>query len=241
MDRGPSRTSWAVGLAALVGGVGGSFLAGLSGMFGTTVPTNHPLLGGSAAIYTGFALGAVLAPAVAAAIAYLVARLLPASAAATAGAVAGIVTGSVVSIYAEQAARWWVSEFGANPFVGAVAGALVAGVAAGGAIVAAVQAGARGTRGIPLRFAGLIGAVAGLMAGVGGAGVGFTLAESESVCPNGYSGLPAPPPPNCWSGVGQGSLVLGIWFGAAAGVLGAVAVTLLFRLLSPRTADPSVS
>jgi hypothetical protein len=65
----PSRASWAIALATLVGGIGGTFLAGSGPALGITIEGRYPLLGGSAAIYAGFALAAVLCPAAAAVVA----------------------------------------------------------------------------------------------------------------------------------------------------------------------------
>ena len=235
MDPQPSRGVWAVSLAALVGGVGGSFLAGSMDSLGLTTGGQYPLLAGDAELYTAFALGALLGPGVAAVAAYVLARAGHVIVAAVGGSMLGLLAGGLVGAFAENAAVWWTSEFSSNPYEGAAVGALIAGAAGGLAIVSVFRAGRpAGSPAPSLRFAGLLGSIAGLLAGVGGGGVGFSLAESTKVCPNGYSGYPAAPPPNCFAGVGQGSLILGVWFGAAAGALGALATAWVLSRVDAR-------
>jgi hypothetical protein len=228
MQGAPARVHWAVALAALVGGVLGSFVGASTAIYSYG---SQPIAGGDAAIYVGSLAGAVVGASVAAAIALGVGRSGRAALGAVAGSVGGVVAGALVGYYAEGIAQWWISTYGGN----ALEGALVGGAIAGGYVGVAFGAVLSGLRksGTPIRrvvqFAGLAGALAGMFAGMGGGSIGATLAQAASVCPNGYTSTPAVVS-GCSAGILQGALLIGLWVGAILGAVGGLATAEILTL-----------
>lgn len=240
MASSPSRTHWAIGLATLVGGLGGSFVAPSMVSLGISTTGNLALLAGGAAIYVGSLMGALLGAAAAAVTSFILARWRGQRIAAIAGSVAGIGTGVVVGFFSENLAGAWVSAFSGNPLEGALVGGAIAGGVAGIAMVALLRVfrnvGARVSR--EGKLLALLGSILGLLAGMGGASIGATLAQSVVACPNGYYAHPFTPS-GCVPGILQGSLLFGLWAGAITGAVGAlVTASVLSRLGEALAAGP---
>jgi hypothetical protein len=232
MATGPTSVHWAVAFAALVGGVVGSFVAASMDSVGLSTEGSLPLLAGDAAIYVAFLMGALLGASVGALTAFAIGRQRRQRIAAVAGSVAGIAAGLITGYLSELLASVWINAFSGNPLEGALVGGAIAGGLAGVAVAAVLRLfpdtgvgnSANG------RFAALLGSVAGALAGMGGASVGATLAQSVLVCPNGYSVYPYVSS-GCSAGILQGSLLFGIWAGAVTGAVGAlVCATVLRRI-----------
>jgi len=223
METRPARVHWAVALAALVGGVTGSFIASSMDSLGISTEGSLPLLGGGAAIYTASLVGALLGATVGSVIAFTIARNGSHRIAAISGSVAGTVSGAVVGYFSEGLAQAWINAFSGNPLEGALVGGAIAGGFAGTAGAASLRTfrslGARTGR--ERGFTALLGGLLGLLGGIGGASIGASLAQSVLACPNGYSANPYTPS-GCASGILQGSLLLGLWAGAITGAVGAV-------------------
>ncbi len=230
MNRGSGRLRWSVALAAFVGGVGGSFLAGVLYSIGAT-PFDlasigaRPVLAGEAALFVDFALGTPAGVSVGALVAFVVGRGGWERTGAVIGSVFGLIAAASVALAAPWIAVAWIDGFSSDPLEAAVVGGAIAGVFAGG-IAAALQRTPRvvdpGAR-RPTALAAIVGSIAGLLAGVLGGGLGAMFAQSTSVCPNGYyvnpnTGAACPP------GLVPGALIYGAWAGAVAGALAALAV-----------------
>lgn len=223
MARSPSPLHWSVGLAALVGAVAGSFLGSVVPIY---APAAHPLLGGDAAIYVGTLLGAIAGAAAGSIVAFVLARLGRPALGAVVGSLAGLAAGAASGAFAEPAAADWVRAFSGDPlaaafFGGAIGGTFV-GIAAGVGVLVFQR------QGTPVkevvRFGGMVGALGGVLAGLGGGSIGATLAQSTTYCPNAaYNGAACPP------GLLQGAILLGVWGG---GLLGAIAGLLTAEVLT---------
>jgi MFS family permease len=233
METRPTRVHWAVALAALVGGIAGSFVAPSMDSLGVSTEGSLPLLAGGAAIYAASLIGALLGATVGAVTAFAIGRKRRQGVAAIAGSVAGIAIGVAVGYFSEGLAQAWVNAFSGNPLEGALVGGAIAGGFAGVAAAAILRVfrnlgtlvGREGS------FTALSGSVLGLLAGMGGASIGATLAQSVSECPNGYYVNPYTPS-SCVPGILQGSLLFGLWAGAITGAVGAlVAASALSRLV----------
>jgi hypothetical protein len=228
IENRPARVHWAVAFAALVGGLAGSFVARSMDRLGISTERSFPLLAGEAAIYVASLLGALLGATVGALTAFGIGRSKNPAMAAVAGSVAGILMGVVVGYFSEYLAQTWVNAFSGNPLEGALAGGLIAGGFAG-AVAAAMYRLSRKPPGLAGReeaFVAAYGSVLVLFAGMGGASMGATLAQSVLPCPDGYFTNPDFLP-GCASGILEGSLLLGIWGGAIAGAVGAPAASLV--------------
>jgi hypothetical protein len=236
METRPSRTQWAVALAALVGGVAGSFVAPSMDSLGVSTEGSLPVLAGGAAIYVASLLGALLGATAGASTAFAIGRRRHQAAAATLGSLAGIVVGMVVGYCSEGLAQAWINAFSGNPLEGALVGGAIGGGFAGVAAAAALRvfrsSGAPSSR--ERTFAALVGTIAGLLTGMGGASIGATLAESVLVCPNGYYTNPSTLP-GCVVGILQGALLLGIWAGAVCGAIAALATAFVLSRLGTVT------
>jgi hypothetical protein len=232
MEGGPARVHWAVALAALVGGIAGSFVAPSMDSLGISTEGSLPLLGGVAAIYAASLAGALLGTTTGAATAFAIGRKHHERIAAIAGSVVGIAVGVVAGYYSEGLAQGWVNAFSGTPTEGALVGGAIAGGMAGVAAAATLRVFRNlggGTR-HEGSFAPLLGSVLGLFAGMGGASIGATLAQSVVVCPSGYSANPDVLG-GCAPGILQGSLLVGLWAGAITGAIGAlVTASVLSRL-----------
>ena len=233
----PARVHWAVALAALVGAVGGSFLAASIAIYSYG---SQPILAGEGAIYLGSAVGAAVGAAAAALPAFVLGRSGWPQAGALLGAVVGVGAGGAMGLVSEGWAQGWVTAFASNALAGALVGAGIAGALAG--VTAAAFLRILRRSGTPVKrlvqFAGLIGSVAGLFAGIGGASVGVTLAQAATVCPNGYYTNPYTPS-GCVPGVLAGSLLVGIWVGALMGAIGAMVTAEILGLLPAPSAVES--
>ncbi|MGA9839940.1 MAG: hypothetical protein WBE40_02705 [Thermoplasmata archaeon] len=235
MTSRPAGVHWAVALAALVGGVAGSFVALSIAALGPVVNGSLPLLAGGAAIYVGSLLGASLGASIAAITAFAIGRKGNPRLAAISGSFAGIVVGVLVGLLSEGLARSWVNAFSVNPLEGALVGGAIAGGFAG--VAAAGMLRIFGNPGSEIsregRFAALLGSVLGVFAGMGGASIGATLAQSVVACPNGYYAN-SYQPAGCVPGILQGALLIGLWAGAILGALGGFAAAfVLSRLGGP--------
>lgn len=135
----PSQAWWAVGLAALVGGVAGSFVAAWMDSLGVSTEGSHPVLGGAAALYAAFPSGAVLGMSCAAVVAFIVGRRGLPSLAAVLGSVTGIGAGAVAGYFSENLTEAWINWFGGNPFEGGLAGGIIAGALAGVATASIIR------------------------------------------------------------------------------------------------------
>jgi hypothetical protein len=232
----PTRLHWAVGLAALVGGEAGAFLAASLNTLALSTEGSRPLLAGGAAIYVGSLLGAVVGAAIAALVAFGVGRAGYEVTAAIGGSLTGLLGAGLVGYYSEPLAQAWINAFSGDPLAGALAGGAIAAGFAGVGAVAVLRAlsppASPGRR--RASFAALIGSVAGFLVGIGGASIGSTLAESVSPCPNGYYGNPFTPGP-CVPGLLQGSLLVGMWVGAVVGAATAVLASVVLARLGGDT------
>lgn len=242
MESGPSRTYWAIALATLVGGLVGSFVAPSMISLGISPEGNLPLLAGGAAIYAGSLMGALLGAAGAAMTAFFVAQKRGPRIAAITGSVAGIAVGVAVGFFSEPLAVAWVHAFSGNPLEGALVAGAIAGGYAGVALVATTRIFWKANPRVIREggFLALLGSVLGLLAGMGGAGIGATLAQSVVACPNGYYENPFTPS-GCVPGILQGSLLFGLWAGAITGALAALVTALVLSRLriAPRAAPAS--
>lgn len=234
MVGGPTRLHWAIALASLVGGIGGSFLAAsIYSLGGSAIYGGGPLLlAGTAALYVCFSVGAVLGASGGAIVAFVVGRGGRARLGAFAGSLGGILLGALVGVEAETIAQSWVNSFSGSPSLGALVGALiaglVAGVSAGGVTRFFADPRVPTTRGGT--FAALLGAVLGMLGGLGGGVAGGYLAEAPLSCPNGYYANPFIPL-GCSAGVTQEFLILGLWAGAIVGAASALATHRVLRSL----------
>lgn len=189
-------------------------------------------MAGLAAIYVASAAGALLGTTVGAVTAFVIGRRRHQRVAAIAGSVAGIAIGVVAGYYSDNLAVSWINVFSGNPLEGALAGGAIAGGLAGvaGAIALRTFQNLGAVVRHERKFAALSGSVLGLLAGLGGGAIGATLAQSVIACPNGYFSNPVIPS-GCVPGVLQGSLLIGLWAGAATGALAAfLAASVLGRL-----------
>ena len=222
----PSRRAWAVALASWAGGVVGSFVAPSMDSLGISTGGSTPLLGGSAALFAAFALGAAVGSTTGALVAFLVGRRGHERIAAASGAGAGIVLSVVAGYLSEIVAEWWAGTFFQYPLSAGLVGGALAGGFAGVAAVALLRGLRSSGPKFPKerRFATLSGSVAGLWAGLGGGALGEYLALAK--CPEyaaGYGG------PVVLAGCGftQGAIALGAWAGAAVGALSAFLTALV--------------
>jgi len=227
-----TRLRWAVALAALVGGAGGSFLGLTLWSWGLTPTGPDPILGGDAAFTVNFVLGVVAGTGVGALAAYLVGRSGRERAGALIGSASGLVGAATVVQASPTLAVDWINAFGGNPTEAGVVGGAIAGALAGvavGAVLLVVTSQLPRTPRLP-SFAALLGSVAGLVAGTAGGGLASALAEAASVCPNGPSSFPLQPPGECSVGVTtEMGVFVGAWAGAVAGAIFAGAVALVLR------------
>jgi hypothetical protein len=224
-------------MAALVGTVGGSFLAASVAIY-TVGPA--PLLAGGASIFVGSLLGALVGAAGGALPAFVLGRAGWPRGGAFLGAIVGIGTGGAMGFLSEGTAQAWVNAFSGNALAGALVGGGIAGALVGIAVASSLRVLRRS--GTPVKravqFAGLVGSLAGAFAGIGGAGIGASLAQAASVCPNGYFGNPYTPS-GCVPGLLQGALLIGIWIGALMGAIGAMATAEVLGLLpAPADSEP---
>ncbi|MFZ1023452.1 MAG: hypothetical protein WAN87_04895 [Thermoplasmata archaeon] len=149
-----------------------------------------------------------------------------------AGSLAGIFAGAIVGYFSENLAQAWIKWYSGNPLEAAAMGGVIAGAFAGVSIAAVMrvfedaEGGARRSG----RFSALLGSLAGVFAGIGGASIGSTLAQSVLSCANGYSGNPYLQS-GCAQGILQGSLLFGIWTGAIAGAISAWATAVILSRL----------
>jgi MFS family permease len=246
MDARRARVHWAVAFAALVGGVAGSFVAPSMVSLGIRTGGSHPLLGGGAAIYVASVAGALLGVTSGALTAFvirgrrhfLIDRRRHQWVAAITGSIAGIAVSVVAGYFSEDLARLWVNAFSANPLEAALVGGAMAGSFAGVAGAATLRTfqSMRTRASRQGKFTALSGSILGLLAGLGGGSIGATLAQSVIACPNGYYSNPSPPS-GCVPGVLQGSLLLGLWAGAATGAVAALVTTTLLSRLATTVAD----
>lgn len=226
-----SRGHWSIALAAFVGSVAGGFVAPSMDSLGLSTEGGTPLLAGGAAIFVASLLGAVLGAVVGAVVAFVWVRARRPGVGAVVGSVLGIVAGVLSGYFSERFAQSWVNALSANPQEAAFLGGVLAGLLGGGtgAVLASAAARSVPSFGRPRAFAALLGALLGLLSGVGGGSIGATLAQSATACPNGYYYANPSPPSGCAPGLLQGALLLGMWGGALAGAISAVAV---FAVLS---------
>lgn len=243
-----TRIHWAVAIAALVGAVGGSYVAPSMDSLGLSTTGNTPLLAGAAAIYLASMLGAALGAAAGAVFAFAIVRVASARVAALVGSVVGLAVSALAGYFSGELSVAWVNSFAGNPLMAALAGGILAGGYAGVATAAALRLQPAGMESLGRRigFSGLGGGLFGLLAGAGGGSIGVTLAQSITPCPNGYYIVPRQFA-RCAPGLLQGSLLVGMWAGAVTGaILAIVAAWLMARLArldsgsarSPAPADP---
>ena len=217
----------------MVGGVAGSFVAPSVDILGVSTEGSAPLLAGAAAIYVASALGALLGAGTAAIVAFGIGRTGRPRTAAISGSVTGTVAAVAAGYLSGNLAQSWVNAFSGNPLAGALVGGVIAGSAAGVAAASAhrIFRGPGALAGREEAFVAVWGSVLGLFAGMGGASIGATLAQSARACPNGFYANPSNPF-GCVPGILQGSLLIGIWSGALMGAVGALATALLLALLA---------
>lgn len=239
MDSRAVQVQWAVLLAALVGGVSASFVAPSMVSLGIWTGGNRAILAGEAAIYVSSLTGAVLGTAVGAVTAIVVCRTRPAWVGSLGGSVAGIGIGVVVGYFSENIALAWFDAFSSNPLEAALVGGAIAGGFAGIAAAVALRALAKMGAAVVLdgKFAALTGSILGLLAGLGGGSIGATLVDSLLACPNGFFTNPYTTS-GCVPGLLQGSLLVGLWAGAATGAIAAVGASSLLRRLQLGVAAP---
>ncbi len=230
-----SRRVWAVTLAAWVGGVVGSFVAPSMISLGLSVGSSSPLLGGAAAIYVAFVLGALVGAAGGSCVAYVASRQGHATFAAFLGAAIGIALAGVAGYFSERVADWWASTFFQAPLSAGLFGGVLAGIAAGiaGALVLRPLRPPGPPRPKERRFATLVGSLLGLFAGYGGGSLGGYLALAHCPFANGGGSGPV-----LFTGCDftQGAAALGAWAGAAAAALAAFATATILSGAASRAA-----
>jgi hypothetical protein len=206
---------------------------------GVSTEGSYPLLAGGPAIYVASVGGALLGALAGAVVAFAMGRRRRQRIAAIAGSSAGIIVAAIAGYFSENLAQAWVNAFSGNPLEGALVGGAIAGSCAGVAaagVLSVFQDGGTPTR-RTTPYAGLVGAVLGLLAGAGGGSIGGSLAQSALVCPNGYYAIPYRAV-GCDAGILQGSLLFGMWAGAVFGAIGALVAALVISRL-PETMTPS--
>ncbi len=211
----------------------GSLVAPSMDSLGISTEGSTPLLGGSAALFAAFALGAAVGSTAGALVAYSVGRRGHERVAAALGAVAGIALSAAAGYFSEIVAEWWAGTFFQAPLSAGLVGGGIAGGFAGVAAVALL----RGLRSPEprypkeRRFATLSGSVAGLWAGLGGGALGEYLALAK--CSE-YGGPFAGPAVLAGCDFTQGAVAFGAWSGAAVGALSAyIAAFALSRTGAP--------
>lgn len=242
MEGSPLRLHWAVALASLVGGSAGSFVVASVETLGPPVTGNLPLLGGIDAIFVASLLGALVGMSSAALVAYRVGRTGREGLAAVVGSASGILAGVVIGFVSESVAVRWVDAFSTKPLAAALVGGAFAGGFAGVAVAASLWAlWGRGLRVLGTEiFAALVGGALGMLAGMGGANIGATLAQSATACANGYYANPGTGGA-CVPGLLQGALLVGIWVGAVAGTLAALATARVLTLARPPNTEATAA